>query len=221
MLAVNEIFPTIQGEAVYTGTPSTFVRLQGCGVGCPWCDTKFTWAIDAADEASVEHVLAKTESATPQHARMTDDQLLAIVSDMLPRHVVFTGGEPALYDLTKVTRQLAEFGFSTQIETSGTQLIKVDQSTHVTLSPKIGMPGGFKVLDSAIFRADEIKMPVGKLDDIHKLDILLAKADEIDHPTIWLQPLSQSDKATKLCIDVATERGWKVSLQTHKYAGVR
>lgn len=221
MLRVNEIFPTIQGEACFTGTPSTFVRLQGCDVGCPWCDTKFTWAIDAADEVSAEHVLAKTESATPAWSRMTDDQLVRIVSDMLPRHVVFTGGEPAIYDLRSVTRELSALGFTTQIETSGTQEIRVTEATHVTLSPKIDMPGRFKVLDGAVWRADEIKMPVGKMADIHQLDRLLAVHDEIDHPEIWLQPLSQSDKATKLCIDVATERGWKVSLQTHKYAGVR
>lgn len=36
---INEIFQTIQGEGVFTGLPAIFVRLQGCPVGCPWCDT--------------------------------------------------------------------------------------------------------------------------------------------------------------------------------------
>ena len=44
MLKINEIFDTIQGEAFYTGTPATFIRLQGCPVGCHWCDTKHTWS---------------------------------------------------------------------------------------------------------------------------------------------------------------------------------
>jgi 7-carboxy-7-deazaguanine synthase len=25
------------------------IRLQGCGVGCPWCDTKETWDLDPAE----------------------------------------------------------------------------------------------------------------------------------------------------------------------------
>ncbi len=47
---VNEIFETIQGEATYTGTPAVFVRLQGCPVGCPWCDTKHTWDVELDKE---------------------------------------------------------------------------------------------------------------------------------------------------------------------------
>ena len=56
MLKINEIFDTIQGEAYFTGTPATFIRLQGCPVGCAWCDTKHTWntcllyTSDAADD---------------------------------------------------------------------------------------------------------------------------------------------------------------------------
>ncbi len=38
-LNINEMFETIQGEGAHTGIPSIFVRLQGCPVGCPWCDT--------------------------------------------------------------------------------------------------------------------------------------------------------------------------------------
>ena len=44
-LNINEMFETIQGEGAHTGIPSIFVRLQGCPVGCPWCDTKHTWVI--------------------------------------------------------------------------------------------------------------------------------------------------------------------------------
>src|SRR4051794_25490444 len=57
--AVNEVFESIQGEARHAGTPSVFVRLQGCAVGCPWCDTKHTWAADPDQEVSPEAMLAK------------------------------------------------------------------------------------------------------------------------------------------------------------------
>ena len=42
-LPINEVYWTIQGEGVHTGVPALFVRMQGCAVGCPWCDTKHTW----------------------------------------------------------------------------------------------------------------------------------------------------------------------------------
>ena len=34
---INEIFGSIQGEGWFAGTTATFVRLQGCAVGCTWC----------------------------------------------------------------------------------------------------------------------------------------------------------------------------------------
>ena len=63
MLRINEVFPTIQGEATYTGTPATFIRLQGCPVGCSWCDTKHTWPIGLErKKISQEEMEAKTKS---------------------------------------------------------------------------------------------------------------------------------------------------------------
>jgi 7-carboxy-7-deazaguanine synthase len=41
--AVSDLYPCIQGEGCQTGTPMALLRLQGCRVGCPWCDTKQTW----------------------------------------------------------------------------------------------------------------------------------------------------------------------------------
>lgn len=43
---VNEIFTSVQGEGVLTGSPATFIRLQGCTVGCPWCDSRKTWGLN-------------------------------------------------------------------------------------------------------------------------------------------------------------------------------
>lgn len=44
---VNEIFSSVQGEGVQTGIPATFIRLQGCPVGCRWCDSVRTWGPNA------------------------------------------------------------------------------------------------------------------------------------------------------------------------------
>lgn len=44
MYGVNEIFQSVQGEGLHTGSLATFIRLQGCPVGCKWCDSVRTWA---------------------------------------------------------------------------------------------------------------------------------------------------------------------------------
>ena len=82
------------------------------------------------------------------------------------------------------------------------------------------MPGGMKVRDDALSRANEIKMPVGKLVDVLILEDLLKRISE-PHPVVYLQPLSQLPKATELCFEQARLRGWRVSLQTHKFVGAR
>lgn len=219
-LPVNEIFETFQGEAHFTGTPAIFIRLQGCDVGCPWCDTKHTWALDPANEIPAEQVAAKVEDA-PTFGRMTVEQLVTECSARPSRHVVITGGEPARYNLLPLSRALASAGKSVQLETSGTQPVKIDARAWVTVSPKIGMPGGFGIRQDAMQRADEIKYPVGKPADINELQALLAHGHQRVDAGVWLQPLSQHKRATELCMIAARHYGWRVSLQTHKFLGVR
>ncbi|KRQ03851.1 7-carboxy-7-deazaguanine synthase QueE [Bradyrhizobium manausense] len=218
MLPVNEIFETIQGEACKSGTPSVFLRLQACPVRCPWCDSKHTWVADPANQVSIAEITAKVED-TNTWAMMSPREILLAVQGFRARHVVITGGEPAAYDLQPLTTLLIKSGFSVQVETSGTHAIQVHPCTWVTISPKIGMPGGLVVLDEALRRGNEIKHCVGKPADIEKLLALNIPREFM--PMIWLQPLSQSRKATKLCIQEATARDWRVSIQTHKFLGVR
>jgi len=111
---VNEIFYSIQGEGVLTGTPCTFIRLQGCTVGCPWCDTKYTWQRGGT--------------------RMTPYE---IGNQVQHSHVVITGGEPTLYNLDPLIRALWARGCYVQLETSGQQWLKGEMEPNwITLSPK-------------------------------------------------------------------------------------
>ena len=114
ILPVNEIFNTIQGEAYWTGTPSTFVRLQGCPVGCPWCDTKHTWVVKPEMEEPAVRVLQK-ERDSETYGMMTVEQ---IVGQCHRDHVVLTGGEPCMYDLYDLTNALRSENKTVQIETS-------------------------------------------------------------------------------------------------------
>lgn len=217
--SVNEIFETIQGEAVFTGTPAIFVRLQGCPVGCAWCDTKHTWTTAPEHAVPAKLMLAKA-SDSPAYTPMTVDELLATLQSYAARHVVITGGEPCLYDLVPFTSALLDRGYSVQVETSGTHEVRADERTWVTVSPKLDMPGGFAVLDAAIQRANEIKYPVGKPADVENLRARILPLTKAGVP-VWLQPLSQSKSATALCVEAATKNGFRVSIQTHKFIGVR
>ena len=218
---VNELFQTIQGEGVYTGTPAIFVRLQGCDVGCAWCDTKHTWEVDG--EKQTDLILLTDQSSESDHwATVSAQGIVDEIQRLAYRAklVVITGGEPCMYDLRSLTEVLHQQGFNIQIETSGTYPVLVDDSAWVTVSPKVNMRSKKAVLSSALKRANEIKHPVGTEKDIEQLDALLGELDSLAEKTISLQPISQKAAATALCMQTAIERNWRLSVQLHKYLDI-
>ena len=218
---VNELFETIQGEGCYTGLPAIFVRLQGCDVGCAWCDTKNTWEIDPDKQCSLE----KLSDRSDQSSCWADVSAQGIIDEIqrlgyTAKLVVITGGEPCMTDLRELTNLLDKHDFQTQVETSGTYPILVNNHAWVTLSPKVNMRGGKKVLQSALERANEIKHPVAREKDIEELDKLLAQLESVNNKTICLQPISQRASATDLCCRTCIKRNWRLSVQVHKYLGI-
>lgn len=218
---INEMFQTLQGEGFFTGLPAIFIRLQGCPVGCAWCDTQHTWDKLADREVSLFTVLAKTRESD-KWAGANAQELLAIIARQgyTARHIVITGGEPCIHDLRPLTESLEEAGFRCQIETSGTHDVRCTAGTWVTVSPKVNMRGGYDVLQQALDRADEIKHPVARPRDIEALDTLLATLNSEKMPLVSLQPISQKEDATRLCIETCIARNWRLSVQTHKYLNI-
>ena len=213
---INEVYASIQGEATWTGTPAWFVRTQGCPVGCPWCDTKYTWEIDLKKAVSPTTLDAKGGN-DETFGLMEPDVLLGILHQRRGiKHVVLTGGEPAMWDLVPITRMLLSNGYRVQLETSGTFPIVAAPGIWITCSPKIGMPGGRIVLAEVLAAADEIKYPIGKSSDMDKLLDQVMPYVRASTP-VWLQPISQSKRATELCIYEASRRGMRISVQVHKY----
>ena len=99
---IAETFYSIQGEGSTAGLPAVFVRLQGCSVGCAWCDTKYSWDPAGGDEVEL-------------------GALLDEVSAYPCRRVVITGGEPLESPLfSPLVAALAARGFTLEVETSGT-----------------------------------------------------------------------------------------------------
>lgn len=217
---INEIFYSLQGEATFAGLPSVFIRLQGCQVGCAFCDTKHTWNIEIHDIVEIDEIINKVNDSA-KFANFSHDQLLHEITKYPNcRHVVFTGGEPARYDLAPIMNTLESMGYTTQIETSATEELNITDKTWVTVSPKINMPGQKTLKANVITRANEIKMPVGRASDIQKLKDFIQEYTVVNTP-IWLQPISCNKTATQLCVETALQNNWRVSLQIHKFLGTR
>jgi 7-carboxy-7-deazaguanine synthase len=217
---INELFETIQGEGAFTGQPSIFIRLQGCPVACSWCDTKHTWDINLEDEIKSAAMLSKTQE-TQAWSALTVSEIVDvfIAQGFQAKHVVITGGEPAMVDLIPLCLALEEQGFSCQLETSGTFELKVSEKCWVTVSPKVNMKGGYKILNSAMIRANEIKHPVATEQHIDDLKALLQEHN-IVNTQVYLQPISQKERATALAIKTCIENNWRLSVQVHKYLGI-
>lgn len=203
---VNEVFETIQGEGYFTGVPAIFVRLQGCPVGCAWCDTKHTWELLEDNRVKPELVI-QVDGTIGRWSELSSEQLVNAFKHkgFTAKHIVITGGEPCLYNLVELTEYLHLQGYRTQIETSGTFDVLCDRDTWVTVSPKVNMKGGYKVLEQALKRANEIKHPVATNNHIEELDKLLVNIN-VEGKTICLQPISQKARATELAMKTCIDR---------------
>jgi len=219
---INEMFQTIQGEGVFTGVAAIFIRLQGCPVGCPWCDTQHTWEQQPDQQVSLQQVLSKNGVASPAWAEVSAEALIEAMQaeGYTAKHIVITGGEPAMFDLRPLGEALEAQGYRLQIETSGTFELKLTDHTWVTVSPKLDMPGGYLVRPDCMQRADEIKHPVAMQKHIDALDNLLAQCPPKANTVISLQPISQRPRATELAIATCISRNWRLSVQLHKYLAI-
>ena len=113
-LRIAETFFSIQGEGPTAGLPAVFVRLQGCSVGCAWCDTKYSWEPGGGYTVDL-------------------DELVAEVLGHPCRRAVITGGEPLeSASFLPLAHSLADRGFALEVETSG------------TLPPPPGTPAGIQ-----------------------------------------------------------------------------
>lgn len=104
---IAEIFgPTIQGEGRRIGTPCHFIRFAGCDYRCWWCD-------------SPHAVLPEYVKHMP---RVSEQEILEeILALRQCSWVVFSGGNPALFELGNLRRELSLLGYSTMLETQGTE----------------------------------------------------------------------------------------------------
>ncbi len=84
-LGISEMFSqTLQGEGIYTGQPATFLRTQGCHLGCKFCDSSLIWKVGRSFHINeVLDILEESETIK----RFQEGE-----------HLVVTGGAPLLQE---------------------------------------------------------------------------------------------------------------------------
>ena len=205
---VNELFTSIQGEGFYMGVPSVFIRLQGCTVGCTWCDTKYTWKAGGK--------------------RMTVPEIMAYGSLAAVQHVVITGGEPTIWDLDPLMDALWREGHYIQLETSGQNMLKGEfKPDWITWSPKRRLD--YRCPAALLGYVDEVKWVVDeelRLEHVVGAEYLLNKVRVMGQapPVICLMPEGcppRPEMVKKTLEWLSQEPDWRYSDRLQYRIGVK
>jgi 7-carboxy-7-deazaguanine synthase len=191
VLQLSEIFYSIQGEGLWSGTPAVFVRLAGCNLACDFCDTDYSTKVFA----TVAQVVAMVREA----------------GGTCPM-IVLTGGEPlAQADTLALIEALRLDGRRVHIESNGTIFTDLPDDVWLCVSPKE------RVDPRMAGRANEAKLIVDARVPEEHLSLFTEKR------TILLQP--EGNKPSNVAIALAYAKAhpgrFRISLQTHKFIGVR
>jgi organic radical activating enzyme len=207
---LHSIFATIQGEGIFAGDPATFVRLAGCNLKCPACDTEYT---------------SKRELTTPAFIL---EYCNAVTSPN--RIVVITGGEPFRQDISLLVATLVEGNFRVQIETNGTlaptyDTVKYKHDVYIMCSPKVGRIHKDLVEHVSAYKYVISHKDVSVLDGLPTrvlgLRNLPARPPK-EHPRlIFVQPMDSHEESENIKNLEATKRsalkhGYCLCLQIHK-----
>jgi organic radical activating enzyme len=206
---IAETFYSIQGEGATAGLPAVFVRLQGCTVGCGWCDTKYSWDPAAGREADLPGLLNE-------------------VAAFPCRRVVITGGEPLESPLfVPLAAALGARGYLVEVETSGTRepAAGADAAIQWNVSVKLsgsGVPESTRINPAAIraflARGAWWKFVVGELGEIGEV-LRLAERFALPRERVLLQPegLRAEDLAarTPWLVEACKAHGFRFSPRLH------
>ena len=194
-MRVNEIFYSIQGEGAHTGEAAIFLRLSGCNLRCPFCDT--------IHEPSTE---------------MDEMEIVTRICRYPANLVVITGGEPTLQLTESLIAKLHEKGKRVAIETNGTRPVPKNID-WVTVSPKSPFVGnaGTPILKAA----QEVKVVFDGYHLMSDPSFGITAAHYFIQPCDTGDK-KRNEEIIRLCVEfIKNNPQWKLSLQTQKILKVR
>jgi 7-carboxy-7-deazaguanine synthase len=206
---VKEIFYTLQGEGFHAGRPAVFCRFSGCNLWsglekdrpkaiCQFCDTDFV---------GTDGTLGGVYAAVQDLIKAIDSQWIGR-SDR--KFVVMTGGEPLLQLDSPLIDGLHAVGFEIAVESNGT-VVAPQGIDWLCISPKKGS----KLIQTS---GQELKLVYPQNEDQPEL----FEGMNFDH--FYLQPMDgpkqkeNTQKAVDYCLSHPL---WQLSVQTHKFLGIR
>ncbi|MFQ5461696.1 MAG: 7-carboxy-7-deazaguanine synthase QueE [Phycisphaerae bacterium] len=226
-MLISEVFYSIQGEGMLTGTPSVFVRTSGCNLRCIWCDTPYTSWNPEGTERSVAHIV--------------DD-----VAVFGARHVVVTGGEPTIApEIANLCTALRDEGHHVTLETAAT-VLKPIPCDLASISPKLAnstppAPDGgawaqrhesrrinLDAIRHYLHAPDyQLKFVVQREADLNEINALLAQIETFDRHRVFLMPEGVTESALNeratWMVEACKRRGFRFCprLQIHLFGNRR
>ncbi|WHO38252.1 7-carboxy-7-deazaguanine synthase [Sphingobium sp. AP49] len=212
--AVKEMFLTLQGEGVQAGRRAVFLRFAGCNLWsgreqdraqavCRFCDTDFVGTDGAGGGKFAD-------------ADGLADAALAFWGEgEAGRYIVLTGGEPMLQVDDALIDALHARGFTIAIESNGT-LPAHPGIDWICISPKAGS-------EVVQHQGDELKLVWPQPDGGHSLADVEAM-EGWAFANLLVQPLDDADAVAnaRAAIDLVMARpNWRLTVQAHKYLGLR
>lgn len=248
-LLVHGMFPTLQGEGPYVGTPCVFLRLAGCNFGdkvgfCEFCDTDF--ALKDGKRLTFEQILSNMKN-------LWDG---AVEKPMnTTKLMVITGGEPGLQPgIVQFIALAFRKGWMVQVETNGTQntfakevreIPGAHSNLTLVISPKAG-PKGYGALnkDTWAWGTNALKILVDAREDSqyhlppeyaetewkrHGYQVFLSpiavyrREYKGEVSSLWDDGLINRELTSKnynYAASLALKKGFKLSTQQHLVVGI-
>lgn len=190
MLQVADIFYSVQGEGMWTGTPAVFVRLAGCNLSCDFCDTDYA----VKQLMSIDEVLKAVRTAGAECPM-----------------VVLTGGEPLAQDeAPALIEALRAAGRRVHIESNGTIFTSLPEDVWLCVSPKE------RVDKQMAARANEAKLIVDGRVPVEHIPLF----EHLDTIQLQPEGNKQRNVELALVYAQSHPSRFRLSLQTHKFIGV-
>jgi 7-carboxy-7-deazaguanine synthase len=207
--AVKEMFYSLQGEGRHAGRPAVFCRFSGCNLwsgreqdrltaACRFCDTDFV-GVDGEGGGRFRDTASLANSIEQMWGAGRDE-----------RFVVLTGGEPLLQVNDELVTALHRLEFEIAVETNGS-LRAPTEIDWITVSPKGAAP---LVQDTG----HELKLV------FPQVDVDPADFENLEFRHFLLQPLDGLEREANTTAAIAyclQHPRWRLSLQTHKFMGIR